>query len=164
MKLGDFSREGLFSMIWSGRHLDGSAEQIQRLGDVVGRERILVFHGTRDNMINFIHGEMLLKDFGGEESGVTKVFREGIGHVGPLEIRREFNAVFGDAVGAGIGDGSFAPVDEGRVVRALLSLGIDVVRWYGRDGPDSPEQLGHFYAGLALNMVAAPVGPPRTGG
>lgn len=80
------------------------------------------------------------------------------------EIRREFNAVFGDAVGAGIADGSFAPVDEGRVVRALLSLGIDVVRWYGHDGPDSPEQLGQFYAGLALNMVAAPVGqPPRTG-
>lgn len=74
------------------------------------------------------------------------------------EIRRRFNAVFGDAVAAGIGDGSFAPVDEGGVVRALLSLGIDLVRWYRHDGPDSPEQLGEFYARLALNMVAAPTG------
>jgi hypothetical protein len=44
------------------------------------------------------------------------------------------------------------------VVRAMLSLGIDLVRWYRLDGPDSPEQLGRFYAGLALKMVlgAAP--------
>jgi hypothetical protein len=35
----------------------------------------------------------------------------------------------------------------------MLSLGIDLVRWYRLDGPDSPEQLGDFYADLALKMV-----------
>jgi hypothetical protein len=35
----------------------------------------------------------------------------------------------------------------------MLSLSIDLVRWYRLDGPDSPEQLGDFYAGLALRMV-----------
>jgi Tetracyclin repressor-like, C-terminal domain len=46
----------------------------------------------------------------------------------------------------------------------MLSLGIDLVRWYRLDGPDSPEQLGEFYAGLALKMVlgAAPDGNSGT--
>ena len=35
----------------------------------------------------------------------------------------------------------------------MLSLSIDLVRWYRLDGPDSPEQLGEFYADLALRMV-----------
>jgi hypothetical protein len=42
-----------------------------------------------------------------------------------------------------------------RVVRAILSLGVDLVRWYRTDGPDSPEQLGEFYADLALGMVTS---------
>jgi hypothetical protein len=46
----------------------------------------------------------------------------------------------------------------------MLSLGIDLVRWYRLDGADSPEQLGQFYAGLALKMVlgAAPGGHSDT--
>ncbi|GAA1391153.1 hypothetical protein GCM10009613_33080 [Pseudonocardia kongjuensis] len=45
------------------------------------------------------------------------------------------------------------------MVRALLSLGVDLVRWYRPDGPDSPEQLGRFYADLAVSMVSAVPGP-----
>lgn len=95
---GIFTRHGFLCQLYAAGFHHKSAEQIKQLGDVVGRERILVFHGTRDNMINFIHGEMLLKEFGGEESGVTKVFKEGIGHVGPLEIRKEFNALIAERV------------------------------------------------------------------
>ena len=40
-------------------------------------------------------------------------------------------------------------------VFAMLSLGVDLVRWYRTGGPDSPEQLGDFYAGLALGMVTS---------
>lgn len=70
-----------------------SAAQLKQLGDSVGRERILVFHGTGDNMINFVHAEMLLRELGGEEAGVTKSFHEGMGHVGPFEIRKEFGKI-----------------------------------------------------------------------
>jgi Tetracyclin repressor-like, C-terminal domain len=55
----------------------------------------------------------------------------------------------------GIGEGTFAPVDVHRVVHAILSLGIDLVRWYRSEGPDSPEQLGEFYAELAQGMVTS---------
>ncbi len=84
-----------------------------------------------------------------------------------LELRHQTNAFFRDAVARGVADGSFVLVDVERVTRAMLSLCIDLVRWYRLDGPDSPEQLGEFYADLALKMVgdgsARPAGPRRDG-
>ncbi len=70
-----------------------------------------------------------------------------------LAMRRETNQVFREAVEHGVVDGSFEEVDVARVSRAMLSLGIDLVRWYRPDGADSPEQLGAFNAQLALGMV-----------
>lgn len=70
-----------------------------------------------------------------------------------LLLRRESTAMFRAAVVRGIDEGAFAEVDVHRVVRAMLSLGVDLVRWYSLDGSDSPEQLGEFYADLALGMV-----------
>ncbi|MEU8120607.1 TetR/AcrR family transcriptional regulator [Spirillospora sp. NPDC049024] len=71
-----------------------------------------------------------------------------------LELRHRTNGFFRDAVARGISDGSFADIDVKRVTRAMLSLSIDLVRWYRLDGPDSPERLGEFYAELALKLVA----------
>jgi AcrR family transcriptional regulator len=70
-----------------------------------------------------------------------------------MRLRHLTNDVFREAVARGIEDGSFAPVEVNRVVRAILSLSIDLVRWYRLNGPDSPEQLGDFYAELALKML-----------
>jgi AcrR family transcriptional regulator len=70
-----------------------------------------------------------------------------------VQIRHLTNEVFRAAVERGIADGTFAPADVNRLVRGVLSLSIDLVRWYRLDGPDSPEQLGAFYAGLVLKMV-----------
>jgi len=70
-----------------------------------------------------------------------------------LQVRHQTNRVFRDIVAHGVDEGVFAPVDVRRVVRSMLSLSIDLVRWYRLDGPDSPEQLGEFYSGLALKMV-----------
>jgi AcrR family transcriptional regulator len=70
-----------------------------------------------------------------------------------LELRHQTNSLFRDAVAGGVADGSFARVDVERVTRAILSLSIDLVRWYRLEGADSPEQLGEFYADLALTMV-----------
>src|SRR3569833_388984 len=68
-------------------------------------------------------------------------------------LRHRHAESFHAAIARGVADGTFAPVAVDRVVRAMLSLGIDLVRWYRLDGPDSPEQLGDFYADLALRMV-----------
>jgi hypothetical protein len=38
---------------------------------------------------------------------------------------------------------------------ALLSLGIDVSRWYDEGGSLTPEEVGEHYAALTLRMVGA---------
>ncbi|MDN5851424.1 MAG: TetR/AcrR family transcriptional regulator [Actinomycetia bacterium] len=73
-----------------------------------------------------------------------------------LELRHRTNIIFRAAVERGNRTGAFADVDVSRITRAMLSLGIDLVRWYRRDGLDSPEQLGDFNARLALKMLAHP--------
>jgi AcrR family transcriptional regulator len=73
-----------------------------------------------------------------------------------LGLRHRTNEFFHDAVTRGVEDGSFAQVDVKRVTRAMLSLSIDLIRWYRLDGSDSPDQLGDFYADLALKLVAHP--------
>ena len=95
---GVFTRHGFLCQLVAAGFHHKSAEQIKRLGDAVGRERILVLHGTRDQMINFVHAEMMLTELGGEESGVTKSFHEGLGHVAPFELRHEFKRIIEDRV------------------------------------------------------------------
>lgn len=95
---GVFTRQGFLCQLYAAGFHHKSAEQLKTLGDSVGRKRILVLHGTEDKMINFIHGEMLLRELGGEQAGVTKLFKEGLGHVAPFEIRKEFNKCIADRV------------------------------------------------------------------
>jgi hypothetical protein len=73
-----------------------------------------------------------------------------------MQLRLQTNEVFRDAVERGVVSGAFAAVDVNRVVRGMLSLSIDLVRWYRLNGPDSPEEMGEFYAELALKMVMSP--------
>ncbi|HEY1700041.1 MAG TPA: TetR/AcrR family transcriptional regulator [Trebonia sp.] len=70
-----------------------------------------------------------------------------------VQVRHQTNDVFREAVGRGVAEGAFAAIDVNRVVRAMLSLSIDLVRWYRLDGADSPGQIGDFYADLALKLV-----------
>jgi hypothetical protein len=71
-------------------------------------------------------------------------------------VRRGFSDVFRFAVSRGVAAGVFDVDDVNRVARAILSLGVDLVRWYRLDGADSPEKLGEVYAGLALRMLGVP--------
>ena len=70
-----------------------------------------------------------------------------------IRVRHLTNEVFRAIVEKGMAEGAFAAGNVNRLVRAMLSLSIDLVRWYRLDGPDSPEALGDFYAQLALRMV-----------
>lgn len=72
-----------------------------------------------------------------------------------LDLRQQFSDVVRSAVARGVREGVFDVPDVNRAVRAVLSLGIDLVRWYRLDGADSPEALGDFYADLALRMIGS---------
>ncbi len=54
---------------------------------------------------------------------------------------------------AGVAGGEFRTPDSRTCTEALLSMGVDIARWY-RDGVYiSPDELADFYAQLALRCV-----------
>ncbi|EXJ59183.1 hypothetical protein A1O7_06615 [Cladophialophora yegresii CBS 114405] len=92
MDKAGFTRKGFtLQAIAAGWHYK-SADAIKRIGDVVGRERICVVHGTQDRMIDFHHFGMLRDQLGGEAGGAHFEVWEGKGHVLVWEVESEFNA------------------------------------------------------------------------
>lgn len=67
-------------------------------------------------------------------------------------IRRAISTQIEQALTDGIADGSFAVEDLPGTTLAILSLSIDVARWYSPARRD-PGSLGVLYADLALRMV-----------
>ncbi|MDX6279164.1 MAG: hypothetical protein QOH03_235 [Kribbellaceae bacterium] len=70
-------------------------------------------------------------------------------------IRRAISALIEKVLADGVSDGTFAVPDLPGTTLAVLSLSIDVARWYDPTRRASPEALGATYADLALRMVQA---------
>ena len=49
----------------------------------------------------------------------------------------------------------FAQAYDGVVTTAILSLGIDIARWYREDGHWDPDRIADWYADLTLRLVRA---------
>lgn len=69
-------------------------------------------------------------------------------------LRRDFEDVLISALRSGIDSGDFDVVDFDGTRLALLSLGIDVARWYTGRG-FSPNELAVTYADISLRIVGA---------
>ncbi|KAA1427834.1 TetR family transcriptional regulator [Nocardioides antri] len=72
-----------------------------------------------------------------------------------LEIRRTITAELRGVVERGVASGAFDTANPRLAATALLSLGIDVARWYREEREWSPDDIGTQYADLALRMVGA---------
>lgn len=57
---------------------------------------------------------------------------------------------------AGVAVGQMEVSDTRAVARALLSLSVDVSRWYDPKSNETPEGIGILYAELATRMVSRP--------
>ncbi|MEU5793021.1 TetR/AcrR family transcriptional regulator [Streptomyces sp. NPDC047813] len=76
-----------------------------------------------------------------------------------LGLRRQVDAEVRGIVEDGVAAGEFDVLDVQGTTLAVLSLCIDVARWFNIDGPRTPEAVGELYAELVLRMVGAK--PPR---
>ena len=77
------------------------------------------------------------------------------------EIEALRHAVDGEmqqVVRAGAEAGVFSCPEPRVAALALVSLGVDVARWYRDEGGWTPAQLGEHYADLALRVVGARTG------
>lgn len=75
-------------------------------------------------------------------------------------MRREIEDVLRTALVDGTREGAFriAAHDVAGTMRAILSLGVDVCRWYRDDGGRSAPEIAELYADLAVRMAAGPAG------
>jgi AcrR family transcriptional regulator len=68
------------------------------------------------------------------------------------ERRRAIDRHMRDLIAAGVRQGVFDVPDVAGTTLALLSLAVDVARWYRDDGRRSAESIADLYADLALRM------------
>jgi AcrR family transcriptional regulator len=66
--------------------------------------------------------------------------------------RRGIDAVVRETLDYGVERGAFDVPDVGGAALVLLSLGVDVARWYREDGARTPESIGELHADLAVRM------------
>jgi AcrR family transcriptional regulator len=70
-------------------------------------------------------------------------------------MRREMQAMLQAEIGAGIRSGEFVNVDPDDAALAILSLCVDIARWYDPRGRRKPAELGNIYAALGLKMLGS---------
>lgn len=82
-----------------------------------------------------------------------------------VALRRQSDAAIRRILADGVAAGEFFVPDVPGTTLAVLSLCIDVARWFSADGRRTPDEVGALYAGLVLRMVGAGSGaadaPPR---
>lgn len=70
-------------------------------------------------------------------------------------IRQQIDQEMRELVEAGVANGAFDTPDPRMAAVALLSLGIDIARWYRDEGGWTPEDIADRYAEMALRIVGA---------
>ncbi|MFF2995536.1 TetR/AcrR family transcriptional regulator [Streptomyces sp. NPDC057950] len=72
-----------------------------------------------------------------------------------IALRRQTDAAVRGIIEDGVAAGDFDVPDVPGTTLAVLSLCIDVARWFNVDGPRTPDEVGGLYANLVLRMVGS---------
>jgi AcrR family transcriptional regulator len=76
-------------------------------------------------------------------------------HAEVLALRKEMDLLVRDVLDRGVADGTFSVDDSADTALALLSIVVDVARWYSPTIRRTPAQIGATNAALALRLVGA---------
>lgn len=94
-----------------------------------------------------------------EHHGIARVVQYELAALSPEHlaevagIRRRITGAVEQVLAEGVEAGAFGVPDLAGTALAVLSMAIDVARWYDPVRSQSPAALGELYAGLALRMV-----------
>lgn len=100
-------------------------------------------------------------DFHAREHTTARVLNYELAALEP-EHRAEIDALRHDidhstreVVQKGVGSGAFSTPNPTMAATAIISLGLDVSRWFSEGHRWTPEQIAEFYADAALRIVGA---------
>ena len=105
---------------------------------------------ARDFGRHHAHGHTWARIVNYELEALSPAHREEIRGL-RIAIELEVRGVIEEGVAAG----AFDVPDVGMATTAVLSLGIDIARWYRDDGRWTPDDVGDHMAALALRIVGA---------
>lgn len=71
-----------------------------------------------------------------------------------LDLRKRINTVVSDILATGVRSGDFDVEDVPATTLAVLSMAVDVCRWYDTEIRRSPESIGTDYGELAVRLVS----------
>ncbi|MFI0776016.1 TetR/AcrR family transcriptional regulator [Streptomyces sp. NPDC021212] len=118
---------------------DGGGGPVERLATAVrGFVRWHAEHHTTARVVQYELGAL------GEEH-----------HAEVIAMRRATDATVRSIIEDGVRAGDFDVPDVRGTTVAVLSLCIDVARWFNARGRSTPDEVGDLYAGLVLRMVGA---------
>ena len=83
-----------------------------------------------------------------EFQNLTPEHREAV-----LGLRKEIDGVVRDVLTKGVASGEFSVTDVADTALALLSMAVDVARWYDPEIKRTPEAIGRTYGELGLRLV-----------
>jgi AcrR family transcriptional regulator len=83
-----------------------------------------------------------------EFQNLTPEHREAV-----LGLRKEIDSVVRDVLTAGVASGEFTVTDVPDTALALLSMAVDVARWYDPEIKRTPAAIGRTYGELGLRLV-----------
>lgn len=72
-----------------------------------------------------------------------------------VDLRKEIDHVVAEVLRAGVGTGEFDVDDVRTTAIALLSMAVDVARWYVPGSRRTPEAIGATYGELAVRLARA---------
>ena len=127
-------RAGVATLERAAANASGPADQLARMVRAFS-----VYHARYHMIAKIVHYEL---------SGMT---REHLAQI--LELRRHTATLIEDVIRGGVRPTRSAAADVTPTSRAVLSLCVDVARWYLENGGETPEEIGHLNAQLALRML-----------
>ncbi|GGX49917.1 TetR/AcrR family transcriptional regulator [Streptomyces fructofermentans] len=131
----------------------GHAKALDILRTAAGRE------GTATERLADAVGSFVRWHAGGRTT--ARVVQYELDSLGPearaeiIALRRQCDAEVRGIIEDGVAEGAFDVPDVPGTTLAVLSLCIDVARWFNVGGARSPEEVGALYADLVLRMVGA---------
>jgi AcrR family transcriptional regulator len=119
--------------------IDGAADPVSALRAVASR--FSAWHAEHHRVARIVQNELAALP----AADLDEVMR----------LRQHIERRVEEQLQAGVAAGVMAVDDTRAVARAVLSLTVDVARWYDPGGRDTPEAIGALHADLAARMVRA---------
>ena len=136
--------------------------QLSREGHVVARDMLRDAAAREHTPTDALRAIMVtFARWHAEHFRVARIVQYEFGNLTPehrddvLRLRKEIDAVVRTVVTQGVEQGEFDVDDVPDTTLALMSMAVDVARWYDPEIKRTPEAIGTAYAELGLRLVSA---------